>query len=247
MAHVLVICARRYNGHELWTLLKRLRVHAHTFEVVSSDTTIRDELSLQPNTISRTLYEVDEATEISGAGAVGGVGNAFPDNHCPPQKPTFDGVCVVSGNMSDTEAYWTNEKVLSILQAFRSADKVVAAICCSVPTLAPICRGVKVSPFPLVRSKHRLLRHGAILQTTSICVDFEHKTITAENQMMSYLWADSISAVLNGEMPTLNFTETEYANNFRGRTPRKLPQDLEEQLSKFRPTPAQIYKKDDSD
>lgn len=220
MAKVLVICARRYNGHELWTLLKRLRVHGHTFEVVSTHTTIRDELTMQPNLIERTLYDFDEDTEIAAK--------------------DFAGVCVVSGNMQDTEAYWTNPKVLAILKAFRSADKVLAAICCSVPTLAPECAGVRVAPFPLVRSKQRLRKFGAILEPVSICVDMEHKTITAENQMMSYMWGDAISAVLHGNSPEIEFSESDYADKFRGRTPRRLPQEMEAVLSKFRPTPAQI-------
>lgn len=221
MAKVLIIVAKRYNGHELWTLLKRLRVHNHNFEVVSSQTLIRDELTLQPNLIARTLYDVDIAQEID----------------------QFDGVCVVSGNMQDTEAYWTDNAVLKILHTFRDNKKVIAAICCSVPTLAPICKGVRVAPFPLVRSRQRLLRFGAILESVSICVDMENKTITAENQMMSYMWGDCISAVLDGNEPPINLAVTTFAKNFTGKTPRRLPNELEEVLVKFRPTPEMVNKK----
>ena len=83
MSHLLGICAKRYNGHELWMLLGVLQNREHTFEVVSQDVLIRDELTLQPNTLKRTVYEV-----------------GVKDRH------GFDAVCIVSGNMDDTEAYW---------------------------------------------------------------------------------------------------------------------------------------------
>lgn len=213
----LVICAKRYNGHELWTLLKRFHVHEIDFEVLSSQHVIRDELTLQPNTIARTLDEVT-----------------------PEIMHEFDGVSVVSGNMKDTEAYWTDERVLGILRKAKELKKVVSAICCSVPTLAVVAKGVQVTPFPLIRNKQRLLNHGAILVPVSICVDQAHRVVTAENQMMSYLWGDCIAKMLKGEEIELAFSPTKYAENFRGTTPRKLDAELEGVFSKFRPTPAQI-------
>jgi len=216
---VLIVCAKRYNGHELWTLLKRLRVHDVAFEVVSQETLIRDELTLQPNTIARTVYEVS-----------------------PDEMDLFDGICVVSGNMADTEAYWTDEAVITLLKRAQSQKKVIAAICCSVPTLAPVAKGVRVAPFPLVRNRHRLLRFGAILEKVSICVDEEHRTVTAENQMMTHLWADNIVKILKGQEITLKFSQSSYADSFRGKTPKRLPKEIEATLTKFRPTPATINK-----
>lgn len=175
-SHLLVICARRYNGHELWTLLGVLQERGHSFEVVSQDTLIRDERTLRPNTIERTVYDVDVA-----------------------EVPAHDAVVVVSGNMQDTEAYWTDEHVITLLKAFKDVDKVCAAICCSTPTLAPIATGVKVSPFPLIRCKRHLREHGALLQTTSMSVDETHKVITAENQMMTEMWAEEICNMLEGK------------------------------------------------
>lgn len=176
MSHLLVICAKRYNGHELWTLLGVIQKRGHSFEVVSQETLIRDELSLRPNSIERTVYEVS-----------------------PQEIPDFDAICVVSGNMADTEAYWTDKKVQDLLISFRNSSKLVAAICCSVPTLAPVAKGVKVSFFPLVRSRQRLAQYGAILQTTSLTVDHEARMITAENQMISQMWADEICNMLEGK------------------------------------------------
>lgn len=219
MVKQLVICAKRYNGHELWTLLRRFQVHGIEFEVLSSQNVIRDELTLQPNTIARTLDDVT-----------------------PDIMEEFDGVSVVSGNMKDTEAYWDDKRVIGILQRAKALNKVVSAICCSVPTLACVAKGVRVSPFPLVRNKQRLVRHGAILEAVSICVDEEHRVVTAENQMMTYLWADCIAAMLQGRTLDLNFTPTGYAENFKGKTPRRLKPDIEKALTKYRDTPATINK-----
>lgn len=177
MSHLLVICAKRYNGHELWTLLGVIQKRGHSFEVVSQETLIRDELSLRPNSIERTVYEVDPRNVIV----------------------YFDAVAVVSGNMADTEAYWTDRYVQELLSVFKASNKLVAAICCSVPTLAPVAKGVKVSFFPLVRSRQRLAQYGAILQTTSLTVDHEARMITAENQMISQMWADEICNMLEGK------------------------------------------------
>jgi len=183
MSKVLVICAKRYNGHELWTLLGVLQQRGHSFEVVSEETLIRDEITMQPNTIARTHYEVQD-TEVDD----------------------FDALCVVSGNMADTESYWTNDSVLRLLRLFRKHDKVMAAICCSVPTLAPIIAGVKVSFFPLVRSRRRLSEHGAILQSVSLTVD--QRTVTAENQMFTQLWGEEICNMLEGKEPAIELTPT---------------------------------------
>lgn len=183
MSHLLVICAKRYNGHELWTLLGVLKERGHTFEVVSQDTLIRDELTLKPNTIERVVWDVGQE-EVND----------------------FDAVCVVSGNMADTEAYWADPDVVALLEQFREQDKVMAAICCSVPTLAPVCKGVKVSYFPLLRSKFRLRDFGAVLQNTSLTVD--GRTVTAENQMITEMWAEEISNLLEDKPPQHEFHES---------------------------------------
>ena len=181
MSNILVICAKRYNGHELWTLLGVLQGRGHSFEVVSQETTIRDELTLRPNTVKRTVYDL---------------GNTVG----------FNGVCVVSGNMKDTEAYWTDKHVAMLLKDFNEYGKVIAAICCSVPTLAPIATNVRVSYFPLIRSRHRLQDYGAILQNTSLTVD--GRFITAENQMITEMWAEEICNVLEGKPQEHKFIDS---------------------------------------
>src|SRR5882672_1852858 len=97
---VLIVCARRYNGHELWTLLGVLQNRGHSFEVVSTDLIIKDELTFQPNKLKRLVYDIVPDDAVS----------------------THDAICVVSGNMADTEAYWTDKHVQKLLRAFRSSE-----------------------------------------------------------------------------------------------------------------------------
>jgi putative intracellular protease/amidase len=189
MSSLLIICAKRYNGHELWTLLGVLQERGHKFEVVSQDTLIQDELTLRPNIIERTVWQVD-IDESRG--------------------DKYDAVVVVSGNMSDTEKYWTDNHVINLLKAFKAEGKVCAAICCSVPTLAPIATGVKVSFFPLLRSRQRLTEFGALLQPVSLTVDQDHRMITAENQMLTQMWGNEICNMLEGKPPTNEFKPTEF-------------------------------------
>ena len=207
MAKVLIICAQRYNGHELWTLLGKLQQRGHQFEVVSQDLLIKDELTLRPNTIKRLVWDVDPKIAVQ----------------------EFDGVCVVSGNMADTEKYWTDNHVIDILKTFRAEDKVCAAICCSVPTLAPIVEGVKVSFFPLMRSRNRLRDHGAILQTTSLTVD--KRTITAENQMITHMWGDEICNMLEGKPQQHHFTDSGFVP--KG-SERRMPPEVRKAIDEAR-------------
>jgi putative intracellular protease/amidase len=172
--NVLVVCARQYNGHELWTALGILQEQGHTFEVISTDYYIQDEVTFKPNVIERIIPEVD-ADELG---------------------EKFDGLMIVSGNMADTEAYWDDPKVQSYVTRAGELDLPTAAICCSVPTIASIAEGKRVSFFPLVRSKIRLRDAGAILTTVAMTVD--GKLVTAEHQMASQIWAEAFSDVLHG-------------------------------------------------
>src|SRR5262245_45480694 len=95
------------------------------FEVISTDTTIYDEVTYQANTIERTIKDV-EPWEVE-------------DN--------FNGLMIVSGNMKDTEGYWNNRRVLDYVDSAMSLDMPIAAICCSVPTIRKAAKGKRVSFF----------------------------------------------------------------------------------------------------
>jgi putative intracellular protease/amidase len=207
---LLVICARRYNGHELWTALGIFQNRGHTFEVVSTDTTIKDELTFQPNTLSRRVYDIT-----------------------PAEIDLFKGVVVVSGNMKDTEAYWTDAHVQNLIKEARALDKVVAAICCSVPTLAGVVKDVPVSFFPLQRSRRRLAAGGAILTNVALTVSPEHKIATAEHQMATQMWATEICNLVEGLPPSYTFTDSGYRP--KGRL-RRMPPGVGESIEEARQT-----------
>lgn len=196
MSHVLVVCAKRYNGHELWVALGVMKQRGHTFEVVSQDTLIRDELTLRPNTIKRTVWEVS-----------------------PSEISNFDAIMIVSGNMSDTEAYWDDKHVLALIEQTAAEDKAVAAICCSVPTIRTVAKDKKVSFYPLVRSRERLRNAGALLQTVALTRD--GKLVTAEHQMASQVWAEEFCNVLEDKPQQHTFTDSKYTPRGRERKPIK--------------------------
>jgi putative intracellular protease/amidase len=189
---VLVICARRYNGHELWTLLGVLHEAGLEFEVISTSTLIRDEITDQPNIIERTLDDVENIDE-------------------------FDGLAFVSGNMKDTESHWDNPRALGYVRQAHARDIPIAAICCSVPIIREAVDGKKVSYFPLIRSTERLVNAGAIPQTVSITVD--GKIVTAENQMGTQMWAEALVRVLNGEEVDLGLIDTHWMPGGREKKP----------------------------
>ncbi len=189
---VLVVCAQRYNGHELWTLLGVLQEAGFGYEVLSTATLIEDEITYQPNIIERTIAEVEDITD-------------------------FDGIAFVSGNMKDTEAYWDNPRTLDYVRQAHERDIPIAAICCSVPTIRQAAEGKKVSYFPLLRSTERLELAGAIPQTVSITVD--GKLVTAEHQMATQTWAESFVKVLNDEEVELGLTDSGFMPGGREKKP----------------------------
>jgi putative intracellular protease/amidase len=181
MSKVLVVCARRYNGHELWTALGVMQERGHEFEVVSTDKTIKDELTLRP-----------------------------------------DAIMIVSGNMKDTEAYWDDKTVLKLISDINQDDGVVAAICCSVPTIRQVANGKQVSFYPLVRSRERLRDAGAILKTVALTVD--GRLVTAEHQMATQMWAEEFCNVLEGLPPEYNLQDSGYVPKGR---PRRITPELQ--------------------
>jgi putative intracellular protease/amidase len=208
MSHVLVLCARRYNGHELWTALGVMKRRGHTFDLVSTDYVIQDEITMQPNKIKKLVYDTDYDSSV------------------------YDGFMIVSGNMKDTEAYWHDPYVL---QLFRDADAVnhpLAAICCSVPTAREVAKGKKVSFFPLVRSRYLLEQAGAILRTVALTRD--QNLVTAEHQMASQMWAEEFCNMLEGKPVEHVFTDSEWTPKGRERMPIPEIEDLRERMGRER-------------
>lgn len=193
---VLAVCARRYNGHELWTALGVLQEAGIDFEVASTDLTIVDETTRRPNIIETT---VDTITSLEG----------------------YDGLMFVSGNLSDTEAFWYDDHIKDLVE--QAVDLPVAAICCSVPTVRHIAKGKRVSFFPLVRSRLLLEKAEAILETVSISVD--GNLVTAEHQMATEVWAELFVKVLQGEPAEPDLKDSGFVP--QGKTERRLHPRLE--------------------
>jgi len=197
---VLVVVAQEYNGHELWTALGVMQQAGLEFEVISTSTRIEDEVTHQQNVIERTIDDVH-----------------------PDEIDAFDGIMIVSGNMAYTEAYWKNERVLSYVDKMHRADKPIAAICCSVPTIRNVAMGKVVSFYPLIRSKALLESAGAILSTISISVD--GKLVTAEHQMATQMWAEAFTNIMYGRDSGLDLVDSGFSP--AGRTIQRLPHILE--------------------
>lgn len=180
---VLIVVSRRYNGHELWTTLGVLQQRGHKPEVISTGTSIEDEVTGQRNRIKRTLDDVKSLDE-------------------------FDALMFISGNMKDTEAYWDDPRTQAYVLEAQSKNLPLAAICCSVPTVRKATKGKKVSFFPLVRSRARLEQEGALLQTVAVSVD--ENLVTAEHQMATQMWAEAFCDVLEGKKPELSLKDSGY-------------------------------------
>jgi hypothetical protein len=129
----------------------------------------------------------------------------------------FDGMMVVSGNMQDTERYWTDDHVLALVNKIEELGRPLAAICCSVPTVRFAAKGKKVSFFPLVRSKKLLRDAGAILNPVSVTAD--QNLVTAEHQMGSQRWANVFCNLLDGKEPNVGLVQSNFPDPSRERRP----------------------------
>jgi putative intracellular protease/amidase len=195
---VLVICARRFNGHELWMTLDVLLERGHTFVVAATEPIIADELDLSDQVRVAAL-----------------VGSAL-------RMQDYEGLMVVSGNMKDTESLWYHKDVQRLVVEADGVLKPIAAICCSVPAIRLATAGKKVSFFPLIRSRELLERAGAILTGTTMTRD--HNLVTAEHQMASEYWVREYCNLLDGKPPQYHFEPTPLMSNIGGRRRRPPPE-----------------------
>lgn len=178
-----------------------MKNRGHTFDLLSTDYVIQDEITMRPSRIKRLVQEVD-----------------------PEEMRQFDGFMVVSGNMADTEAYWDNKTVLGYIRVAEEDQKPIAAICCSVPTVREAAKDKKVSFFPLVRSRARLESAGAILQTVAVTRD--QNLVTAEHQMATEMWAEEFCNLLEGKPQEHFFTDSGFTPRGRERKPIPVLEDI---------------------
>ncbi len=176
-----------------------LQNRGHTYEVVSSDFVIEDEITDEPFRIKRLTKDIDDT---SG----------------------FDGFAIISGNMQDTEANWHDPKILTIVESFNTLDKPIAAICCSVPAIRFAAEGKKVSFFPLIRSREILQRAGAILNEVTLTRD--GNLVTGEHQMAAEMIGEELCNLLEGIDTEFHFYDSGFKPGGRKRRPIDLVEKL---------------------
>lgn len=191
---VLVLAARRYNGHELWTALGVMQNRGHSPEVVSTAYEVEDEVTGQRNTIKLCIPDVIENV-----------------------TSMWDALMIVSGNPEDTESFWHMPQVQKIVKEFADAVKPIAAICVSVPTVRLAARGKRVSYFPLLRSRMALLEAGAILSNISVTVD--GNLVTAEHQMATEMWAELFCDVMENKPLRYTLSDSGFRAGLQERKP----------------------------
>ena len=199
MAKVLVVCARRYNGQELWSALKSLHNAELDYEVVSTGTLLLDEVTLKKFRIKRTLDDL------------------APDE-------SFDGLMIISGHTADTMAYWHDERLLHLVHLAVERDCPIGAICRIVPTVREAVAGKRVSFFPLVKSREILSRAGAIL--TNVAVSVDGKLVTAEHDMAAQMWAQAFVNVMLGLDPGIDLVDSGFTPKGGERKPMPLLEKL---------------------
>lgn len=208
MSHALVVCNERFNGKELWTLLATLHRYGHTFDVVSTVLSVFDEETGEPFTLSK---RVDEVTV--------------------DDIPRYDVLCIVSGHIPHTKAYWKHRHLQKLVGGIKARNGVLAAICCAVPSLGRALEGHRVSCFPMADCLHQLGYNGAEFTNVSLTVD--RKVITGEYPPIAEMWAEEICAALVGRPPIYNLQPSSFK---RKGIPRHMPKHVQEMIDAARPT-----------
>lgn len=197
----LIVAANKYNGHELWCSIGILKQNNIKSTVIAREPVISDEI---------TGYAINTHFTL--------------DTFNIENLRDYDCLIFISGNMKDTEAHWKDRRVLTLVRKAMELNILIGAICCSVPTIREAAKGKRVSYFPLNRSRDLLRDAGAILSTLSVSVD--DKLITAENQMVTQTWIESIVRVLNGEEVDLGWADVGDITKQGTKSNRKVPPEI---------------------
>lgn len=206
MTHVLVVCSRRYNGHELWVALGVLAQRGHTFDLLSTGQVIEDEDTHKKNKVNMLVGDVDRFE-------IGDKYGAF---------------MIISGNPKDTEGYWHNDIVRGYVVTANNLDLPIAAICASVPSIRDAAGGKRVSYFPLIRSRELLTQAGAFPQSVALTRD--QNLVTAEHEMVTHAWAEEFCNLIEGKQQENFFQPSEFTPKGGERKPIPVVEDLKRKL-----------------
>jgi putative intracellular protease/amidase len=208
MTHILVVCSRRYNGHELWVALGVLAKRGHTFDLLSTSHVIEDEDSHKKNKIKMLVGDVDKIE-------IGHKYQAF---------------MIISGNPKDTEDYWHNDTVRDYVKKANAFGLPIAAICASVPSIRDAADGKHVSYFPLIRSRELLRTAGAFPQSVALTRDAN--LVTAEHEMVTFAWAEEFCNLIEGLPQEHFFTPSAFTPKGGERKPIPIVEDLRRKLNR---------------
>jgi putative intracellular protease/amidase len=195
VAHVLVVCDRRFNGNQLWIALGTLTKRGHTYKLISTSLNVEDERTKVKYLVHGVVGEVP--VEAIGT--------------------EFQAYMMISGNPEDTEAYWRDASILAYVKAANDLNLPIAAICFSVPAIREAAVGKKVSFFPIIRARQLLQDTGAILNPVAMTRD--QNLVTAEHEMAAGVWAKEFCNLIEGLPQETFFAVSPLAPKGRERMP----------------------------
>lgn len=206
MSHVLIICARRYNPHALYTVMNVLNDKGHSMTIVSTDIVIQDMFTGEPFRIQMTLDTAGQFRTVSA------------------------GVIFVDGETRDTQLLWAHDRVLELASEFNFHSKrPIAAIGTAVPCIRLVACNRKVSFFPLnLEMKELILKAGAVPSGKTVTRD--HNIVTGEHSQSAELVAVEFCNLLDGAPWELVWHDSEFKPD--GRKPR--PVDLIDKIKRIR-------------
>lgn len=168
---VLIVCAKIYNGKELWSAIKVLQEHNRTFVITSHERVITEEQTSKRNLISIPIYDV--------------------------VQKDYSGLLVISGPLPIVKFFWKDTSLIFLISSFHQVDKPVGAICCAAPCMSYISQDEEMSSYPYAECREWISINGAIPSGKVITIS--GKKVTAENEMAATTWAEIFCKLLNGE------------------------------------------------
>jgi putative intracellular protease/amidase len=203
--HVLVICARRYNPHELYTVIDVLDARGYSPSIVSTDSVIQDMYTGEP---FRATYSLETAGQY---------------------HTVSSGIIFVEGELKDTQVLWTDKTVLEVVASFNQGRRPIAAIGTAVPCIRLVSCYKQVSFFPLnLEMKDLLTKAGA--DPSGKTVTRDDNIVTGEHHQAARLVADEFCNLLDGAPWELVTHNSEFKPD--GRKPR--PVDLIDKIRRIR-------------
>ena len=207
MKCALIILPKRFNGHELFVLLKVLKDHDIKFMLLS-----QDEVAVE-----------EEGVFTPGGFRIKTHGIVF--NFPVDELIKYSALIFVSGDLNDLEEYWNSNHITNLVKKAVDLNIVIGAVCVSIMNIHSILKGRKSTSYESLNFIERLVNTGATYVPLSVVID--GKLVTGENTLSTQNWAETIVSLILGKNPELNL-QTEVGNiTHRKRKARKAIPALE--------------------